>query len=143
MKRHYDFLVAQNLQARSALNLERNQKGSQFKIEDPAVRPNKPVKPSFSQIMTIAFLGGLGFGGILIFLLDMVDTSFRNPHELEESIKEQFGVDLICSVPHLPLKSEVIKRRMVTLLSSFAILLMASGLAGAFVYFYQNGRIIL
>ncbi len=143
MKRHYDFLVAQNLQARSALNLERNQKGSQFKIEDPAVRPNKPVKPSFSQIMTIAFLGGFGVGGILIFLLDMVDTSFRNPHDLEESIKEQFGVDLICSVPHLPLKSEVIKRRAITFLSSFSILIMASGLAGAFVYFYQNGRIIL
>ena len=45
LRRHYDQLVAQNLQAQSAENLEHNQKGSKFKIVDSARLPEKPFSP--------------------------------------------------------------------------------------------------
>ena len=63
LKRHYDHLVSQNLQAGSALNLERKQKGSQFKIEDPARVPEKPSKPDFLLIMAMALVAGSALGG--------------------------------------------------------------------------------
>ena len=143
MKRHYDFLVSQNLQARSALNLERNQRGSQFKIEDSALLPSKPIKPDFRRIIMLALLAGAGLGGGLALILEMADSSFRHPNDLEESMKEQYGLEMICAIPHFPLKREVIKGRLVTGLGAIVILGMATSLAGAFYYFYSNGRIIL
>ncbi len=57
LKKHYDYLVAQNLQAESMLNLEERQKGSQFKIEDPARNSGKPIEPDFLRIMGMSILG--------------------------------------------------------------------------------------
>ena len=48
LRRNYDQLVAQNLQAQSAENLERNQKGSKFKIVDSA---RLPVKTFQSELL--------------------------------------------------------------------------------------------
>ena len=80
LKRHYDNLVAQDLQAKSMLNLERKQKGSQFKIEDFAQTPVKPVKPDFLKIMKIALLLGFGVGGAGALLLEkMITRSLKLP----------------------------------------------------------------
>ena len=142
-RRHYDFLVSQNLQARSALNLEVNQKGSQFKIQDLAMDPVNPVSPNFIRIMLFALVAGSGLGGALVFILEMLNTSFRYPRDCEESIKKQFGMDMICAVPHLSLKREIIKERVLFGLGSSTILALATGLTGVFVYFYRSGQIIL
>ncbi len=143
LKLRYDFLVSQNLQARSALNLERNQKGSQFKIEDPALPSSKPTEPDFAKTMFFAFGIGFGLAGAIILLLEMFDTSFRNPRDFDDIVKTHLDVDMICAIPHLPLKREIIKKRVITTLGSCCIFAMASGLAGAFVYFYRNGQIVL
>jgi len=102
LKRHYDYLVAQNLQAASVENLERKQKGSQFKIMDPARLPEKPSKPNFIKIMFLAVILGLGIGGGLIFGLDFMDSSFRDPFEIEEYL----GLPVSCSVPILYTEKE-------------------------------------
>ncbi len=138
-KRHYDFLVAQNLQARSALNLELKQKGSQFKIEDPARRPTRPVKPDFLKIMAMALFVGCGVGGGIAFCLEVVDTSFRDPSSLESA----FGLEVICSVPHLPLRQEVLKKRIITISGTILFGLCSSALLVAMFYFYKKGMIIL
>jgi polysaccharide biosynthesis transport protein len=143
MRRHYDHLVSQNLQARSALNLERNQKGSQFKIEDQARTPNKPSSPAFPKTMMIALVAGLAMSGGIILLLEMLNTSFRNPRELEESIKDQFEVEMLCAVPHLALKREVVRGRVLSGLSICVIIVLTTSLAGALLHFYRNGQIIL
>ena len=54
LRRHYDQLVSQNLQAQSAENLEHNQKGSKFKIVDSARLPEKPFKPNFLKILLVS-----------------------------------------------------------------------------------------
>lgn len=93
LRRHYDQLVAQNLQAQSAENIERNQKGSKFKIVDPARLPEKPSKPNFLRILLIALAAGLGVSVGSLVLLDFIDTSFKDVGELEEYI----GVPVICA----------------------------------------------
>ncbi len=139
LRRHYDFLVSQNLQASSALNLERKQKGSQFRIEDSAQVPAKPVKPDFLRIMAMALAAGLGVGGALAFGLDLIDTSFRSPASIESAL----GVEVLCSVPYLPLRKETVKRRFLQVVWWLVFILSCLAIAAAFVYFYKQGQIIL
>ncbi len=138
LKHRYDFLVGQNLQADSALNLERKQKGSQFKIEDPARMPEKPIKPDFLKIMGIALLVGCGLGAGLVFGLELLDTSFRDPAKLEET----FNLEVICSVPHLPLKREIARQRIWTTLGTAFFLACGVAIVLAIVFFWKHGRII-
>jgi polysaccharide chain length determinant protein (PEP-CTERM system associated) len=139
LKRRYDFLVGQNLQADSALNLERKQKGSQFKIEDSARMPEKPIKPNFLKMMGIALLVGGGLSGALIFGLELLNTSFRNPEKLEEILQ----IEVICSVPHLPLKNEISRQRKWTILGTLFFLTCGLMLILAIVFFWKQGRIII
>jgi len=139
LKRHYDFLVAQNLQAGSALNLERKQKGSQFKIEDPAREPTKPTKPDFLRIMLMALAVGGGLGGGLALGLDFLDTSFRDPLALEGA----FGIPVICSVPTVSLKKEIVKARIWTALGVIVFCLAGGAIILAVLYFWKNGQIIV
>lgn len=138
LKNRYDFLVGQNLQADSALNLERKQKGSQFKIEDPARRPEKPVKPDFLKIMGIALLVGCGLGAGLVFGLELLDTSFRDPTKLEETFK----LEVICSVPHLPLQREIARQHKWTILGTVFFLACGAAIALAIIFFWKQGRIV-
>ncbi len=139
LKRHYDFLVSQNLQARSALNLERTQKGSQFKIEDPARLAEKPVKPNFLKIMAIALFFSTVLGGALALVLEFADTSFNDPDELRSFAR----MEVVCTAPLVALPRE--KRREMWKAVVIAALYTgyAAALAGGAVYLWSSGRIII
>ena len=107
LKRHYDFLVSQNLQANSALNLEKNQKGSQFKIEDLARVPETPVSPNFRKIMILTIFAGVMAGALLSVGLEVASTTFKSQFELEQA----FDLSVICSVPRVSLTKEVAQKR--------------------------------
>ena len=139
LKRHYDFLMGQNLQAGSALNLERKQRGSQFKIEDFAQPPTKPVKPDFLKIMGIALLLGFGAGGAGALLLEKMDTSFRFPEQLEAA----FPFEVLCSVPRLSLRKEIIRQRIWTIAGTATFLTWTVVLVAALGFLWKQGRIII
>jgi len=102
LKRHYDYLVAQNLQAKSMLNLERKQKGSQFRIEDPGRRPGKPIKPNFLLIVGASFMCGFGGAMAIALVLDFFDSSFRDP----ETIEQVLAIPILASIPHVGITRE-------------------------------------
>ncbi len=139
LKKHYDFLVAQNLQARSVMNLERNQKGSQFKIKDTARPPLKPVKPDFLKYMLIAIVAGAGLGGGIALCFEFLDTSFRNP----EAVENAFGIEVIACVPQYQLPLEKKKRKVRYWVEAVFFSLWASGLLAVIVFFWSKGRIIV
>lgn len=139
LKRRYDFLVGQNLQARSALNLERKQQGSQFKVEDPARRPTKPVKPDFIKILGVALAAGIAAGGGLAFGLNLMDPSFHDPDALEQYAK----IPVLCSVPSLSLDHELSRQKKVFAAQVFFFCIWAGGIVAAMYYFWRNGKIIL
>ena len=93
--KHYQGLVARNIEAGSAESLERRQKGSQFKIIDPAHFPEKPFSPDFKKIMSMAIGIGLGIGIALSLGLEFLDTSFRDAHDLESFL----DLPVACSIP--------------------------------------------
>lgn len=139
LKRHYDYLVAQNLEARSMLNLEMRQKGSQFKIEDPARYPEKPIRPNFAGIMGVAAMVGLGIGFGFTLVLDFFDGSFRDPDALEAAL----AIPLIATIPHIETVAEKRKRNW---RSFFSISLMISGILlvlALFGFVWFKGYIVI
>jgi polysaccharide chain length determinant protein (PEP-CTERM system associated) len=139
LRRHYDYLVSQNLQASSVEHLERKQKGSKFKIVDSAGFPDKPYKPNFFRIMLVALGVGLGGAAGLVFARDFLDTSFRDPSEIEAYL----DIPVISSVPYLEQQSEVAAKRLKTVLWSGGFLLYSAVLLTALAYFWLQGKIIL
>jgi polysaccharide chain length determinant protein (PEP-CTERM system associated) len=107
LKRHYDYLVSQDLEAKSMLNLEKRQKGSQFKIEDPARHPEKPIKPDFLKTMGIAVAVGLGIGMSIVLVFDFFDSTFRDPEALESAL----GIPLLATVPFIATEKEQKRRK--------------------------------
>ena len=139
LRRHYDYLVTQNLRAESVEYLERKQKGSKFKIIDPARFPDKPYQPDFKKMLLLALGlgGGLGIG--ISLALDFLDTSFKDVGDIEAVL----GVNVISSIAYIDTGSETRKERILLILYSSLLFAYAIALASALFYFYQQGRIIL
>ena len=95
MQRYYHSLLEKRLNAQVAGNLERRQKGEQFRIIDPAHLPQKPEKPDLVRIMLIGLVMGcgLGFGGA--FALEQLTLAFRRPEEAELLL----GIPLLAAIP--------------------------------------------
>ena len=75
----YNSLLNRKLEAEIAVNMERKQKGEQFRIIDYAKVPQRPVEPDMKKLFMFVVAAGLGIGGGCIFLLEFLDTSFRKP----------------------------------------------------------------
>src|SRR5256712_4388292 len=86
MQKNYQSLLDKMLNARVAENLEKRQKGEQFRIIDPANLPENPEKPNRVQIMLmgLVFGCGLGMGGVVA--LEHLKPSFRRPEEVEMAL---------------------------------------------------------
>ena len=95
VKKRYEELLAKSLSARMAEELERRQKGEQFRIIDPAVAPAQPVSPNFKKIMVLAVAAGLGLGFGLAFLRETMDPCFYGADEIEADL----GAHVIISLP--------------------------------------------
>ncbi|MFH0781470.1 MAG: Wzz/FepE/Etk N-terminal domain-containing protein [Pseudomonadota bacterium] len=139
LKRHYDYLVSQDLEAKSMLNLEKRQKGSQFKIEDSARQPEKPIKPNFMKIMGMAVAVGLGVGIGLSLVLEFFDSTFRDPEVLEFS----FAVPLLTTVSHIEIPSEKKRRKALLLFQVIYFLVGVISVVAVFVVVWRKGYIVI
>jgi polysaccharide chain length determinant protein (PEP-CTERM system associated) len=139
LRRHYDYLVSQNLQAASVEHLERKQKGSKFKIIDPARFPDKPFKPDFKKMLLLALGVGGGLGVGLTLGLDFLDTSFRDVSTIESLL----DVSVISAIPYIEIEPESRKKHFRTLLSGSLFFVYTVVLVAIMVYLYVQGRIIV
>jgi len=139
LKRHYDYLVSQDLQAKSMLNLERRQKGSQFKIEDPARYPGKPTKPDFFKTLGAAVAMGLGLGFGLTLLLDFFDTTFRDG----SGAASYLGLPLISTIPYIETDKEVKKRKWYAVFSTGFLICCFLVILALFFYVWRKGLIVI
>jgi len=100
-QKSYDSLLSKAGDARVSENLEKRQKGEQFRIIDPANYPQSPFKPNLLKLLTLGLVIGLGCGGGLIMLLENIDTSIKKSVELEEA----FGRPVLSVIP----RAEILK----------------------------------
>jgi polysaccharide biosynthesis transport protein len=103
LRRYHDTLLSQSLAAEAAASLERHQKGSQFKVIDPAYLPITPVKGPFRIFFLASAILGLAMGAGLILAFDVfVDTSFKDKNEVEAFLQ----VPVTCALPLLVTETE-------------------------------------
>jgi len=91
----YKSLLDRKLEAEIAVSMEKKQKGEQFRVLDPAKRPQRPVSPNLPKTLLMSFVLALGVGGGIAYLVEMMDTSFRRPEEIEKECK----VPVLLSIP--------------------------------------------
>ena len=139
LRKHYDYLVAQNLEAESMLNLEERQRGSQFKIEDPARYSDKPISPNFPRIMGISVLVGLGIGFLGTLLLDFFDATFRDP----DTVDPLLGIPLLITIPYVETKVEKKKNMWKQVFVSSLLLFGVALVAALFTFVGTRGYIII
>ena len=76
-------------------------------IEQPAV-PSQPTKPNRLLLSAMGVAAGLGAGGALIFLLELLNSSVRRPEDLVNKL----GITPIVTIPYLRTRKQKAIRRM-------------------------------
>ena len=118
IQKQYSSLLSRKLEAEIAVNMERKQKGEQFRILDPARLPQKPSEPDLKKFFLMAVAAGLAVGGGIVFLFDFFDSSFKRMDEIESVI----GVPVLATLPSLVQPGELKKRRINLLVSTVSLM---------------------
>jgi polysaccharide chain length determinant protein (PEP-CTERM system associated) len=100
MKDNYRALLDKRLNARVAENLEKRQKGAQFRILDTANFPRRPEKPNQPRVMIFGFLFGCAAGIGLALLREYRSPQFRSPEDIEQVL----GPHLLAVIPDFTLE---------------------------------------
>lgn len=87
LKENYRALLDKKLNARLAENLEKRQKGEQFRIIDPANLPQKPESPDRLKIMLIGLLLGCGVGMGSAIALESFHPVFMRSDDVEALLR--------------------------------------------------------
>lgn len=95
-KNSYEALLAKKLSAKMSENLEKKQKGEQFKILDSADLPRYPYKPERLKIILAGGGLSLALGFAVAFLMENVRSSFRKPEDLQGSVDSP----MLVAIPH-------------------------------------------
>lgn len=125
-RRAYESLVAKKLDAQLSENLEKRQKGEQFRVLDPAVLPQSPYKPDRRRIVALGVALGLavGLGGAVG--LELLNPSVRWADELKTLAR---GLPLLGTVPLVRDRRTVLRQRLVSM--GVGLLVLALGAAAA------------
>ena len=107
-KNTYEKFLARKQEAEISANMERQQKGEQFRIVDAARLPDKPKSPDMRKLFLICVMAGLGLGVVPIFLLDFLDKSVKKL----ENVPKKLGIPLLVAVPNIDHPRDVRKRRL-------------------------------
>jgi polysaccharide chain length determinant protein (PEP-CTERM system associated) len=120
----YTTMLARREDSKVAANLERNQRGEQFKVLDPARIPERPASP---QVMKINVMGaglGLMLGLGIVALLEYRDTSFKT----EDEVKALLQLPVLALIPMMASERERRnrKRRLKLLSLGAAVVVLSS-----------------
>ena len=97
----YENLLKKSQGAQQAENLEKRQKGEQFKIIDPARVPEEPFSPDVPKILLISLFAGLAGGMALAFIREQMDRSFHDAADVELSL----GIKVLATIPKIEAKA--------------------------------------
>jgi len=112
------------LEAELSVNMEKKQKGEQFRILDHARLPEKPISPNVKMLFLLSLAAGLGAGAGIVFLLEFFDNTIRS----EEVIEKDLGLTLLARIPPLKKPGQKKKRMLewtlFTCLSVYAVMFL-------------------
>jgi polysaccharide chain length determinant protein (PEP-CTERM system associated) len=122
----YNSLLNRKLEAEIAVNMEKKQKGEQFLIVDRAALPRKPVSPDMRKLFLLSAAAGLGLGAGLIFLLEFLDTSLKQPKDYESEL----GLAVLATIPKILDRRDKVFIRVNQGLTLFSLIIAVALAAG-------------
>ncbi|KPQ10382.1 MAG: putative protein involved in exopolysaccharide biosynthesis [Rhodobacteraceae bacterium HLUCCA09] len=138
LRRDYDHILQQYQGAQSRLaqastgeRIETLSKGQRITVVEQATAPSEPSDPNRPLIAGMGAAMGIGLGGALVVLLELLNRSIRRPVDLTNRL----GITPIATVPYIATPWERIRKRLVGLLLVLAIL--AGIPAGLWFVHYQ------
>lgn len=96
LKENYRTLLDKKLNARLSGNLEKRQKGEQFRIMDPANLPQKLEAPDRLKIMLLSLVLGCGLGVGSVVALESLRQVFRKADDVESLLQ----LRVLASIPN-------------------------------------------
>ncbi|HAR34653.1 MAG TPA: protein GumC [Desulfobacter sp.] len=94
----YNSILDRKLEAELSVNMEKKQKGEQFRILDHARLPEKPISPNVKMMFLLSIAGGLGLGGGVLFLKELLTFSVIRR---DDQIDTLIGLPILASIPPL------------------------------------------
>jgi len=134
IKESYNSLLARRLEAELALNMEKKQKGEQFRILDYARLPEKPISPDVRMLLMLSLALGLGLGGGTAFLLEFLNPTLRR----DEQIEIEIGLPILASIPPLE-QPGAGKKKWFELIVFTILCIYVIAILTVFVFFYLEG----
>ncbi|HVO65260.1 MAG TPA: XrtA system polysaccharide chain length determinant [Syntrophales bacterium] len=101
IKDSYNQLLRKSQDAQQAENLERRQKGEQFRVVDPARVPEKPFSPDIPKVLLIGFVLSLGCGLGSAIIREQLDRSFHDVGDVEATL----GLRVLATIPKIEEKA--------------------------------------
>jgi polysaccharide chain length determinant protein (PEP-CTERM system associated) len=141
LEREYENLTAsatdfgnKRLEAGVAANMERRQKGEQFRVLEPAYAPPDPTSPNRRLIIALGLLLGVGAGVGIALLIDVADSSYHEPRALQAALR----LPVLASIPAILLDPDRARIRRRNIREAFAAVaitgfMLTSALAGYLV----------
>jgi uncharacterized protein involved in exopolysaccharide biosynthesis len=109
----FNSLLDRKLEAELSVSMEKKQKGEQFRILDHARLPEKPITPNVKLLFLLSVAGGLGFGGGIIFLREVMNLNvIRSDSQIEETLK----LNILASIPPIKTSADRARQRIKTIL---------------------------
>jgi protein tyrosine kinase modulator len=103
----YQDVLAKSLESELSENMEKNNKGEQFRVLDPPSFPQKPVRPNRLMIVVVGLIGAFAIGCSLAIIWDQLDTSFKTSDEVIGYV----NVPLLATLPALSTRGKVAEDR--------------------------------
>jgi polysaccharide chain length determinant protein (PEP-CTERM system associated) len=131
LRKVYTDMLAKREESKVAANLERRQIGEQFKILDPASRPERPFSPNRQLIAAAGLAGGIGLGLAIVLLLELRDRTFRSDSDIAQAL----SLPVLAMIPRMPNAAERLwRRKQIMLVASAAVaLLVVAAVALSFI----------
>ena len=130
----YNSVLGRKLEAEISVNMEKKQKGEQFRIIDPARLPQKPVSPDMKKIFLFTIAAGLGAGAGIVFLFEFFNKAFKSIDDIESYL----GFPVLAAVPTVYKKKDILLKRLNNILSVFSLIVTFALLTG-FALLTLNG----
>jgi len=123
-------------EALTQANMERSQKGEQFRLLESAIPPTSPSSPRRLIIVVTGLLLGVALGGGVGLVLESMDSSFHGSRDLQQKL----GVPVLAEIPSILLDADraaARRRQLRTAVGTAAVVLAVLVGSGA-GYVYVN-----
>ncbi len=130
----YTSVLDRRLEAELSVNMEKKQKGEQFRVLDYAVRPEKPISPNVRKMFFMSLGVGCALAGGIIYLFFIFDNTIRR----KEDIGDIFGLPVLVEIASIKQPGNEFRQKFNTLTlviaSSYVLVI-----SGAFMMLDSHG----